>query len=100
MDWLGGILRHLAGDAPVTLTLFALDAIVLAATTFDSSANYRSAVLRGAGRVLGGAEAEAALEVISDRLIPGRRAEVRPSTRRDPTGTRRIFSGPRPQRTR
>ncbi|WP_109474158.1 pyridoxamine 5'-phosphate oxidase family protein [Ornithinimicrobium cavernae] len=83
----GGILRHLVEGAPVTLTVFALDAIVVAHTAFDSSANYRSAVLRGTVTRLEGQEAEDALHVVTERLIPGRTAEVRASTRREYAAT-------------
>lgn len=56
-----GLLRHSGGGSPVTFTVFTLDAIVVAPTAFDSSANYRSAVLRGTVTPLTGAEAREAL---------------------------------------
>ena len=82
-----GILRHAATGAPLTLTVFALDAIVVAHTTFDSSANYRSAVLRGTAHVLEGDDAAAAMDVVSDKLIPGRVAEVRTTTGKELAAT-------------
>jgi hypothetical protein len=53
---------------------------VVARSAFNSSANYRSVVVHGDGRLLEGEEKRTALEVIIDRLIPGRLAEVRAST--------------------
>ncbi len=72
-----GALRHVAAGAPVTFTVFALDGLVVADTLFDHSANYRSVVVRGVLEVAD--DAQLALEVLSDKLIPGRVAEVRPT---------------------
>lgn len=72
-----GALRHVAAGAPVALEVHSVDGLVLAHATFDHSANYRSAVIRGRVVELGGDEAAAALETLSDRLVPGRTAEVR-----------------------
>ena len=82
-----GLLRHLAAGAPATFTVFSLDGIVVAHTAFESSANYRSAVLRGRLAVLDGAEAARALDVLTDRLIPGRTTEVRGTNRRERAAT-------------
>ena len=43
-----GALRAVAAGAPAVLTVFVLDALVVAPTTFESSVNYRSATVRGA----------------------------------------------------
>ncbi|WP_299518154.1 pyridoxamine 5'-phosphate oxidase family protein [uncultured Serinicoccus sp.] len=75
-----GVLRHVAAGAPVTLTVVALDGLVVAETAFDSSANYRSAVLRGHLEELRPEESRGALERLTDRLLPGRTSEVRAST--------------------
>ena len=80
-----GALRHVAAGAPVTFTVFALDGLVVADTLFDHSANYRSAVVRGVLEVAD--DAQVALEVLSDKLIPGRVAEVRPTTRKELAAT-------------
>lgn len=74
-----GALRHLAAGAPVALTVMALDGIVVASSTFDHSANYRSAVVRGVPETLTGDEQARALDVLTDRILPGRSGEVRPS---------------------
>lgn len=72
-----GALRMVAAGAPAAFCVSTVDALVVAATTFNSSANYRSAVIRGTLHDLEGAERSRALEVISDHLIPGRTEEVR-----------------------
>ncbi|WP_151523641.1 pyridoxamine 5'-phosphate oxidase family protein [Serinicoccus kebangsaanensis] len=82
-----GALRHLVAGAPLTLTVVALDGLVLAESAFDSSANYRSAVLRGTAVEIGGEEAWQGLERLTDRLLPGRTTEIRASTRREVAAT-------------
>ncbi len=82
-----GVLRHLAGGAPVVLCVFALDGLVVAHSTFESSANYRSAVLQGVAEVLGGDARTTALERFSDRLLPGRTGEVQPTTAKERAAT-------------
>ncbi|MFF0814303.1 pyridoxamine 5'-phosphate oxidase family protein [Rhodococcus sp. NPDC003318] len=82
-----GALRHVAAGAPASLCVSVLDGIVLADNLFDSSANYRSAVVRGYLETITGAEAERALVALSDALIPGRSAEVRVPTRKELAAT-------------
>jgi nitroimidazol reductase NimA-like FMN-containing flavoprotein (pyridoxamine 5'-phosphate oxidase superfamily) len=71
-----GALRHVAAGAPAALCVTRLDGWVYAHTLFDSSANYRSAVVRGDLIVLTGEKAAQALTDLSDRILPGRSAEV------------------------
>lgn len=82
-----GALRAVAEGAPVAFCVAALDALVVGHTTFESTANYRSAVVRGSAEPLTGEEKASALDVLSDRLIPGRVAEVRPSSRKELAAT-------------
>jgi nitroimidazol reductase NimA-like FMN-containing flavoprotein (pyridoxamine 5'-phosphate oxidase superfamily) len=72
-----GALRRVADGAPVAFSVTAFDGLVVAHSTFDSSANYRSAVLRGRCARLRGDDQQAALDLLSDRLLPGRTREVR-----------------------
>ena len=72
-----GALRHVADGAEAVLEVHAVDALVLASSMFDHSANYRSAVVRGSLVTLTGDQARTALDRVSDGLLPGRRAEVR-----------------------
>ncbi len=78
-----GALRAVAAGAPVALCVAVLDGRVVAHTTFESSANYRSAVVSGQLEQLTGAEQEEALDRLSDRLVPGRTGEVRPTSRKE-----------------
>src|SRR6478609_11810590 len=82
-----GALRRVAGGAPAVLTVFALDALVVAPTTFESSVNYRSATVRGPLLALPDDERTAALDRFSEALVPGRTGEVRPSTRKELAAT-------------
>ncbi|MGL4178838.1 MAG: pyridoxamine 5'-phosphate oxidase family protein [Dermatophilaceae bacterium] len=82
-----GALRRVAAGAPAAFAVTILDGLVVAHSTFESSANYRSAVLYGELLTLSDAEQARALEVLSDRLIPGRVAEVGESTRKELAAT-------------
>ncbi|WP_430334222.1 pyridoxamine 5'-phosphate oxidase family protein [Rhodococcus sp. ACT016] len=82
-----GALRHVAAGAPAAFAVTMLDGIVVADTLFDSTANYRSAVVRGNLRQFGGDEAVHALDLMSDSLVPGRSAEVRTHTKKELAAT-------------
>jgi len=82
-----GALRQVAAGAPAALSVTVVDGLVVAHTTFESSANYRSAVIHGELRPLADAERTTALELISQRLIPGRPAEVRAMNSRELAAT-------------
>ena len=71
-----GALRHVAAGAPAALCVMHIDGWVYAHTLFDSSANYRSAVVHGHLVALSGDEAVEALTQIGECLTPGRSAEV------------------------
>lgn len=75
-----------AGEAFVTATL--LDGLRLARSGFESSVAYRSAVVVGAAREVEGDEKDRALELIIDRVAPGRSREVRPANERESALTR------------
>ena len=71
--------RLLAAGSPVCLEVTVVDGLVLGRSAFHHSVNYRSAVLLGRGvPVTSPAAKLAALEAFSERLFPGRWAEVRP----------------------
>lgn len=82
-----GALGLAARGVPAALSVVLLDGIVVAETLFDSSANYRSAVVHGTLTALDGDDKKSALEVLSDRMIPGRVSEVRESTRKELAAT-------------
>lgn len=75
-----GLAKAVRAGSPLSVAVTLLDGLVVARSAFNSSANYRSVVVHGYGRLLEGEEKRTALEVIIDRLIPGRLAEVRAST--------------------
>jgi hypothetical protein len=63
----------------VTMTL--LDGLVLARSAFHHSLNYRSVVILGEAQVIRDeAERRRALEVLMERLVPGRGQQLRPTT--------------------
>lgn len=83
-----GALRHVAAGAPAALSVVHLDGVVVAHTTFDSSANYRSAVVYGTLSPLTDPEARrTALDRVSDAILPGRNEEVRPMTAKEVAAT-------------
>lgn len=82
-----GALRHTRAGAPVAFTVHALDGLVFAWNGFESSANYRSAVLRGTLTEVPADQAAAALDHITDVLLPGRMAEIPSSTRKERAAT-------------
>jgi uncharacterized protein len=78
------MLRALAGGIDVCLTATLIDGLVLARSAFHHSVNYRSVVLYGQARLVAEPdEKEAALEAFTERLIPGRWADVRWPTRKE-----------------
>ncbi|MBO0983638.1 pyridoxamine 5'-phosphate oxidase family protein [Rathayibacter sp. SD072] len=83
----GGLLRAAARGALLTVSVTLVDGLVVARSTFDSSMNYRSAMILGEAEALEGEEKRRALDVLVDRLLPGRAAEVRPTTAREIAAT-------------
>ena len=72
------LLRHLGAGHEVCVGVTVLDGLVLARSLFHTSMNYRSVVLFGRGTLLTEAEERlAALEVLSEKMMPGRWAEAR-----------------------
>jgi nitroimidazol reductase NimA-like FMN-containing flavoprotein (pyridoxamine 5'-phosphate oxidase superfamily) len=83
-----GWMRRLADGAPTSLAVTSFDALVVARSAFESSMRYRSAVIFGrCVPVTDPAEKRRALDVVVEALLPGRLAEVRPSTKRELAST-------------
>jgi nitroimidazol reductase NimA-like FMN-containing flavoprotein (pyridoxamine 5'-phosphate oxidase superfamily) len=80
-------MRLLATGAPTALAVTAYDGLVVARSAFESSIRYRSAVLFGACTVLDAAEKEIVLDLVTERLLPGRVAEVRRPTKAELAAT-------------
>jgi nitroimidazol reductase NimA-like FMN-containing flavoprotein (pyridoxamine 5'-phosphate oxidase superfamily) len=76
-------MRMLADGAPTCLSVTALDGVVVARSAFESSLHYRSAVLFGACSIVDAAGRAAALDLITEALVPGRVAEIRRPTARE-----------------
>lgn len=74
-----GVARAVRAGSPLSVAITHIDGLVVARSGFHSSANYRSVVAHGMGRLLEGDEKAAALDIIIDKVIPGRLADVRPS---------------------
>lgn len=80
-------LRALAAGAATSLAVTAMDGIVVARSAFESSIHYRSAVLFGSCTVLAEADKLRAMDLITEALIPGRVAELRPHTDKEIAAT-------------
>lgn len=81
------LFRLLAAGQPTCLTVTLLDGLVLARSAFESSMNYRSAMVLGVARRVEGEDELAALRTISDHLLPGRWDDVRPPTPKEQAAT-------------
>ncbi|WP_211373450.1 pyridoxamine 5'-phosphate oxidase family protein [Agromyces allii] len=84
----GFALRAAAEKSTVAFAVTALDGLVYARSLFDSSMNYRSAVVYGVLETVDDDETDAALLALSERLMPGRPAEVRETIRKEVAATR------------
>lgn len=70
-------MRLVSSGTPVAVSIAAVDGVVVARSAFESSLVYRSAVVFGSFQRLEGERKSAALDVLTERLIRGRVAEVR-----------------------
>ena len=81
------LMRLLADNPSVCVSITELNALKVARSNFNSGMHYRSAVIFGTARLLQDDEKLAALDLISDSLIPGRVAEARPMTKKEAAAT-------------
>lgn len=79
--------RRIAAGAPVCVTVTHLMGLKYARSLFDSSMRYRCAVVHGVASIVPPEEKEAALLALSEHLMPGRSADVRPTTSREIAAT-------------
>jgi nitroimidazol reductase NimA-like FMN-containing flavoprotein (pyridoxamine 5'-phosphate oxidase superfamily) len=78
---LSRMLRALAWEADVCVTVTLLDGLVLARSAFHHSMNYRSVVIFGRAKVVSGErEKLEALRAFTEHVVPGRWKDVRPPT--------------------
>ncbi len=81
------LFRLLAAGEPACVTVTLLDGLVLARSAFESSMNYRSAMVLGCCTVIREADKQAAMQVLTEHLMPGRWAELRAPTRKELAAT-------------
>lgn len=72
------LFRRLAEGVPVSVSIAHVDALVLARSAFHHSLNYRSVVFHSRAGVLEGDERRRAMDLLVERMVRGRAAEVRP----------------------
>ncbi len=77
-------MRTLAAGAPACLTVTLVHGLVLARSAYEHSANYESAVLFGRFEEVGDPDDRiTAYEAFTEKLLPGRWAEIRPPNRKE-----------------
>jgi uncharacterized protein len=83
------LLQHIEAGHTVCVEVTLVDGLVLARSVFHDSVNYRSVVLFGTGRIVAeGQEKLAALEAITEHILPGRWREARLPNRKEMNATR------------
>ena len=82
-----GWMRRVAEGRQVCVTVTDLNGIIVARSSFESSFRYRSAVLFGTFTQLSDPDVSHALDVIIEHFLPGRRAEIRGTRRRELAAT-------------
>lgn len=81
------LFRALAAGQRTCVTVTLLDGLVLARSAFESSMNYRSVMILGVCEVLEGDAKGALLELLTERLLPGRWPHLRPMSAKEQAGT-------------
>lgn len=81
------LMRLLAENSNVCISITELNALKVARSTFNSGMHYRAAVIFGKAKLVADEEKLAALDALSDGLIPGRNLEARPTTKKELAAT-------------
>ena len=81
------LVRALVAGAPACATVTLLDGLVYARSAFESSMHYRSATVLGHAEVVPEDELVDALRVLTEHLLPGRWAHLRPPNRKELAAT-------------
>ena len=81
------LFRALAAGAQTCVTVTILDGLVLARSAFESSMHYRSAMMFGTCEPVPAADVRRCLEVLTQHLMPGRWAQLRPPTAKELAAT-------------
>lgn len=81
------LMMQLAKGAQMCVTVTKLNAIIVAKSAFNSSMNYESVMIFGKGKRLEDSEKLAAMDLITDVLVPGMVGYARPTTAKEAAGT-------------
>ena len=81
------LFRTLAAGAPACVTVTLVDGLVLARSVFESSMNYRSVMVLGSCVPVDGEDRLAALQRLTEHLMPGRWAQARLPTAKELAAT-------------
>ena len=82
------LMKSLAAGLPCCVTITHLDGLVLARSAFHSSMNYRSVMVFGTAQPVTDPDSKVhGLNLLTEHLLPGRLAELRPSTRKELNAT-------------
>ena len=81
------LMRLLAENSNVCISITELNALKVARSTFNSGMHYRAVVIFGEAKLVSDEEKLAALDALSEGLIPGRNPEARPTTRKELAAT-------------
>ena len=78
------LLKHIESGHPICVEATIVDSLVLARSVFHHSMNYRSVVVFGKGRLIEDQQEKlAALQAVTEHLIPGRWQEARLPNRKE-----------------
>jgi nitroimidazol reductase NimA-like FMN-containing flavoprotein (pyridoxamine 5'-phosphate oxidase superfamily) len=82
------LMKNLKAGTLCCVTVTHLDGMVLARSAFNSSMHYRSVMVFGSARAITEpAEKRRCLDVLTEHLLPGRLADLRPPTRKELNAT-------------
>lgn len=81
------LMMKVAEGAKVCITVTKLNAIIVAKSAFNSSMNYESVMIFGQGKRLEDSEKLAAMDLITEGLVPGMTSYARPTTKKEAAGT-------------
>jgi nitroimidazol reductase NimA-like FMN-containing flavoprotein (pyridoxamine 5'-phosphate oxidase superfamily) len=81
------LMMQLAKGAQMCVTVTKLNALIVAKSAFNSSMNYESVMIFGRGKRLEDSEKLAAMDLITEVLVPGMVNYARPTTSKEAAGT-------------
>jgi nitroimidazol reductase NimA-like FMN-containing flavoprotein (pyridoxamine 5'-phosphate oxidase superfamily) len=81
------LMRRIGSGIPICVEVTLFDGLVLAKSSFESSMNYRSAVVFGKGEIIEDDRKDFYLNKLTDKLAPNRSSEIRSSTKKELAAT-------------